>query len=184
MSLLGRFDNGPQRPFGWDSQRSPDRFAYRIHSVRPDTRNLRAGLFVAALLGIAVLGFLMFNKLNLSTTAVQADVGTGLSQALSEPTPTIAIEAVPKAEAWGVVAVLEAQVYANPDGTGLPVQKLNRWTLLAFEKKSSNGWYMLFGGSGWINGSQVKVYPTDQRANEAINQARNQQQALPQVPKS
>jgi hypothetical protein len=186
MSLLGNFENGPRRPLGWNPDRSNDRFAYRIYSVRPDTRGLRAGLWLAAAAGVILLGILISNKLNATAPASRwlVEAAGQITPPVAPPTPTAEIATVPASESWGVVALTEAQIYASPESKGAPVQRLSRLTLLAFEKKSSNGWYMLFGGSGWVNIAQVKTYPSEQSAREAITQATNQASSTPAAPKA
>ncbi len=188
MSLLGNFDKGrPPKPVGWNPDRSSDRFAYRISSVRRDTTALRNGLLLAAVLGIGVLGWLVFNKLTISSNKMEQELAAISAASLSAiPTaaPTISISPLLAAEAWAVVTSLEAPIFATPDNSGVPTQKLKRWTLLAFEKKSSNGWYRLFGGSGWVQAAQVKTYATEQSANDAIAQARSQATSLTPGPRS
>jgi hypothetical protein len=180
MSLLGNFNNRPPRPIGWNPDRSTDRFAYRIYSVRPDTSGLRTGLWLASAAGVALLAFLIYLKLNAATPA---QTGTEEAAVPTATFPPLIIEPVQSGESWGVVAVSEAMVYALPGTYGFPTQKLARWTLLAFEQKSSNGWYRLYGGSGWIPLLQVRTYPDEKTARAAITQGRNQNQNYLPPPK-
>ncbi len=173
MSVLGNFGKGPQRPFGWNPDRSGDRFAYRVYSARPENPSFRQGLLLAAALGTALLLILVFQKLNptFSFQETKTEILAPLSQAAPLP---IKINPVSSLESWGVVAAQEATVYSSPDKSKTStLTTLSKWTLVAFDKKSSNGWFQILG-VGWIQGSQVRAYPDDQQAKNAITQGRNQ----------
>ncbi len=178
MSFLNKLDNRPyrSRPISWDAERSTDRFAYRIRAVGPDSRAFRNWLLLLTAIGVGVLAFLVYNKLAPLNPAVPELADSSEVAVLSnQPAPvTTIIQPVSEAESWAVISSLEAQVYVLPTIFSPPIQKLSRFTLVAFEKKSSDGWYMLLGGGGWVQATQVKTYSNESAANNAITQGRNQ----------
>jgi len=169
MSFSGNLGDGPPGAGRWNPDRSADRFAYRIHRVGRDISGLRLGLWLGAALGLLVLLMLIFQKL----------AGAGQASAIvtppePSPIPLISIIAVGPEEAWGVVGLTEARVYPEPDNSRPPTQRLERWTVLAFEKKTNTGWYRLLGGSGWVQARLVKTFANEQSARAAGSQGREQ----------
>jgi hypothetical protein len=99
-----------------------------------------------------------------ANSVVVAATATVVSAATPE------IENVIEAEKWGMVIVSQAPVLEIPVDGATVRQKLGQNTLLAFEKKSSAGWYMLAGG-GWIKREAVQVFPNQGAAQAVVAQS-------------
>ncbi len=121
--------------------------------------------------GIVAAVFLLFLFLNRPavqpTVGVQSEIVVATATLISDTNGTAGlatpvVDLVTAQEKWGTVLVNSANVRDVPLETGNVSQKLKQNTLLAFEKKSSAGWYMLAGG-GWIKREEVRVF-TDQEA--------------------
>ena len=128
--------------------------------------------------GIVIAVFLIFLFFN--RPAIQPTVGVQNEAVAATVTPvsdisgtaglaTPVVDLVTAQEKWGTVLVSNANVREVPLETGNVSQKLKQNTLLAFEKKSSAGWYMLAGG-GWIKREEVRVFPDQEAALAAVAQ--------------
>lgn len=132
------------------------------------------------LVGVGVVGaiclvFLFFNRPTIQPiVGAQSDVVAATATVISDPRTTSGlttsvVDVVTAQEKWGTVLVSNANVRDVPLETGNVSQKLKQNTLLAFEKKSSVGWYMLAGG-GWIKREEVRVFPDQEAALAAVAQ--------------
>jgi hypothetical protein len=142
-------------------------------------RWLWGAIGVVAFLIIAFLAIhIFFSTPSTNTSQVNDPSGNGSANSIvvaatattvvSATTPVI--ENVVEAEKWGMVIIPQAPVLDIPVDGATVRQKLGQNTLLAFEKKSNAGWYMLAGG-GWIKREAVQVFPNQAAAQAVLAQS-------------
>lgn len=103
-----------------------------------------------------------------STARTSAIIPTPAPTTVPTPAPSSSVVTVAATEKWAMVIVPSANIYTIPVESGNVTQKLRQNTLVAFDKKSSSGWYMLAGG-GWIKQVEVKIFPDQQAAYAAVS---------------
>ncbi len=145
------------------------RSSFRLRNSGSARPNYVPHLVVCAIVGLVLLFVLIVIKPQ--NRSVDSNPAANRTSARATPNLTPVITAVPVAETFALVNVPEGLVLEEPRAGAGRVQILDQYTLLAFQRKSTAGWYQLKGGSGWINAQSVKTYPNEEAAWSAKREA-------------
>ncbi len=147
------------------------RTSYRLREIRHDYTNRRPLLWACAAIGLFLLFLLMVvkpqnrlldNPVAVEPTPIVANVSAGSS---SSARPTVVTVAA--TEQFGVVLTPEGLVLEEARNGATVVDRFKQYSVLNFQRKNSAGWYQLKGGSGWISAATIRLYPSEQAANDA-----------------
>lgn len=141
----------------------------------PEPENAWLGWIIAGV-GLIIALIIVIILLQPDTTVSNAGIVTAVAPTATPrpkptPIPAAIISAVPANEKWGMITADNGYVRSDPRDDAKLNQTLGRNTLIAFEKKTNDGWYMLAGG-GWLRADEIKIFPNQQAAQTAITLAK------------